>query len=171
MCRIAGLSRREFAPFFALQALRNWCWAACTQMVLAYHGIDVTQNEIVRRINGRLVDKPADDRQILEALSGWAFDFRGRRVMIESNPSIYGDEDIIQDLMNHCPLVVGLHGLRATGHLYVLTAVEFCEDERGRYCVTAFLTDPDQTSEVVMDWRELREKLGFIARVRVRSVH
>lgn len=172
MYRMAGITRKEFAPFVALQALRNWCWAACTQMVLGFHGVDVTQEEVVRRINGESVDKPANDDEILEALSGWAFDYRGRRVAIESTTMVFGDDEIIDDLDNRCPLLVGLHGMRQTGHLYVLTAVEYWEDRRGRRrCVTAYLVDPDSTAPVVMSWGELRHLLGMIARVRVQFEH
>ena len=60
----AGVVSGEF-EFFAApqqqgrQRQQNWCWAATTQMVLNYHGLYVTQEQVVARIFGKLVDSPA----------------------------------------------------------------------------------------------------------------
>ena len=61
----AGIFSGEF-EFFAApqqqgrQRQQNWCWAATTQMVLNYHGLYVTQEQVVARIFGKLVDSPAE---------------------------------------------------------------------------------------------------------------
>src|SRR5262245_47098196 len=80
---IAGIQTREFQYFAApevagRQRQQNWCWAACVQMVLNYHGLYVTQEQVVQRIFGQQADSPADENRILTALSGWAPDIRGR---------------------------------------------------------------------------------------------
>lgn len=169
MYYMAGISKAEFAPFYSLQSSRNWCWAACVKMVLDFYGVVVEQEDVVARIYHRLVDRPANDDQLLEALSGWAVDDRGCGVVIETK-NVTDDGDIIGDLEDFHPLIVGLSRPGSTGHLYVLTQVEFWSDRKGSECVTAFLTDPDCPQQLVLPWREFMRRLGFIARVRVRRV-
>jgi len=49
-----------------------WYWAASIQMVLNYHGLYVTQEQIVQRVFGLPLDTPAYLQHILYALTGWA---------------------------------------------------------------------------------------------------
>jgi len=56
----AGIPSKDFkyraAPESSgRQRQTNWCWAASIQMVLNFHGVDVTQEEIVQRIFGTLL--------------------------------------------------------------------------------------------------------------------
>ena len=125
---VAGIPSAEFEYFAATdvagrQRQANWCWAATVQMVLNYHGLFVSQEQIVHRIYGDLVDRPAGPNEILEALSGWAPDARGRFSSIYATPYIVRGSDIVRDLASRWPIVVGLRG-EPIGHAYVLTAVQ-----------------------------------------------
>ena len=53
----AGIPSEEFEFFSAAQSTgrqrqANWCWAACVQMVLNYHGLHITQEQVVEKIYG-----------------------------------------------------------------------------------------------------------------------
>lgn len=174
---IAGVPTDQFqffaAPEFAgRQRQANWCWAACIQMVLNYHGLYVTQEQIVSRIYGWQVDRPGTLEQVLYALSGWAPDVRGRFSSIVASPYIMSGSDIVQDLAYRWPLIVGLRGKRPgdIGHAYVLTAVYYSVDPYNRPLFDkVVLRDPWPTnaSRQEMSWYEFQSRLMFAARVYV----
>jgi hypothetical protein len=131
---VAGIPTAEFEFFAAPQFLgkqrqSNWCWAACVQMVLNYHGLYVSQEQVVQRIYGTLIDRPAGPQQILNALSGWAPDVRGRYSAIHTQYGVYSASDIVSNLSFKWPIIVGLQNptLRI-GHAYVLTAIYYSVD-------------------------------------------
>ena len=48
----AAVKTSYFREFVARQEKDCWCWAACVQMVLNYQGINVDQEDVVRRAKG-----------------------------------------------------------------------------------------------------------------------
>lgn len=172
---VAGVPSAEF-EFFAAPQQRgrqrqaNWCWAATTQMVLNYHGLFVSQEQIVARIFGRLVDAPGQPHQILAALSGWAPDNRGRFSQIHASTYILQGSDIVNDLARKWPLIVGLRQPGQVGHAYVLTAVSYSVDQFNQPMFRGVvLRDPwpGNRSRVEMSWNEFQSRVQFAARVYV----
>lgn len=170
---MAGLPAAEFEYFAAprfngRQRQANWCWAAAVQMVLNYHGLLVTQEQVVARIYGRLIDRPAQPQQVLEALSGWAPDVHGRFSAISASPLVHSGAQIVGDLAWRQPLIVGLAG-QPVGHAYVLTAVYFRGSLAQPIIEGVVLRDPWplSPSRQELTWREFMARLRFIARVRV----
>src|SRR5438034_28432 len=53
---IAGIWQEKMNDVEAFQEQRQWCWAACIEMVFTYWGHPIDQQEIVRRTRGRIVD-------------------------------------------------------------------------------------------------------------------
>jgi hypothetical protein len=153
------------------QRQMNWCWAASIQMILNYHGINVTQEEIVARVFGRLVDVPADAQTVLAALSGWGVTSNGSPVMISASPIIWKGSDIVSDLAYHQPLIVGFMMDGGISHACVLTAVSYLVDPYSNEPIFqgAVIRDPwpERRSRVEMSWAEFSSRLMFIARVRV----
>lgn len=138
-------------------------------MVLNYHGLYVTQEQIVQRIFGQLIDQPGDAQMILTALSGWAPDARGRYSTIHATPYVLRGSDIVRDLANRWPLIVGLRG-DPVGHAYVLTGVYYTVDQYNEPVFqSVILRDPWPTtsSRNEMSWGEFERKLMFMARVSV----
>ncbi len=118
---------RAYSTNGGAQLQSNWCWAACVQMVLNYHGLRVDQREVVTRIYGSVeANRPANEPQILRALSGWAADFRGRFSTINAYGGFTSVQEIVNGLSGKWPLIVGLSNPNSNiGHAYVLTAIEF----------------------------------------------
>jgi hypothetical protein len=153
------------------QAL-NWCWAACIQMVLNFHGIAVTQEEIVARVYGDAVDRPAGPAEILYALSGWAYDSNGQVVIIQADPYNISWQTAIADLDKRRPLIVGLGSdiPGQPGHAYVLTAINYYADQYGNiYPRAVILRDPmpGRQSRTGMHAEEFEARLQFACRVYV----
>lgn len=172
---VAGISTGEFEFFTApqqngRQRQSNWCWAATTQMVLNYHGLYVSQEQIVARIFGNLIDAPAQPQQILAALSGWAPDTRGRFSQIFANTYVLQGSDIVNDLANKWPLIVGLKQPSQIGHAYVLTAVFYTVGPGNQPIFDkVVLRDPwpSNESRIEMSWQEFQSRIQFLARVYV----
>lgn len=172
----AGIPSEEFEYYVApetagKQRQSNWCWAACIQMILNYHGVRVTQEQIVRRVFGTLVDSPAGPDAVLAALSGWAVTSKGKNVMISATPFIFSGSEIVYDLAYHWPLIIGLSTPDVLGHACVLTAVSYTVDPYSNQPIfqSVVIRDPwpGRQSRIEMPWMEFYRRLTFIARVRV----
>lgn len=172
----AGIPSDEFRFFAAPetaghQRQSNWCWAAAVQMVLNYRGIPVTQEQVVQRIfRGEVPNLPGQPSQILEALSGWAFTRDGRRVILSSSPFAFDGSEIVRDLAERWPIVVGVRTSPTSGHAYVLTAVTYTVDPWNRpIFLTAVLRDPwpGNPSRVEVPWNQFQQNWMFMARMRV----
>ncbi len=125
----AGVPSQEIQFFASSQRSQNWCWAACVQTVLSYHGLYVTQEQVVQKIYGNLVDRPADERQIRVALSGWAPNVQGRISQIYCQSGVASINEITNNLAYKWPLIVGLRNPKGgIGHAYVLTAIYYSTD-------------------------------------------
>lgn len=175
---VAGVPSAQL-EFFAApgqsgrQRQSNWCWAASVQMVLNYHGLFVSQEQIVQRIYGAQVDLPAQPQQILSALSGWAPDARGRYSAIYASPYTFSGSQIVQDLAYRWPLIVGLANPNGGGHAVVLTAVTYSVDRWNNPIFrSAVIRDPwpGNPSRQELPWFEFQRRLTFMAHVQVQRL-
>lgn len=175
---VVGVPAEQFVYFAAAegqgrQHMQNWCWAACIQMVLNYHGLYVRQEDIVARVFGGLVDRPAGPTEIMGALTGTWPDSRGRASVVQADARNLDPYAVLQDLEYRWPLIVGLQGRGNTGHAYVLTAAYYHVSADGSPVIRAVvLRDPYPTrqSRVVMDVNEFMQRCSFATRVHVQRL-
>lgn len=175
---VVGVPTDKFAHFAApegsgRQRMQNWCWAACIQMVLNWHGLYVSQEDIVKRIFGVMIDRPAQPHEILSALSGWAPDTRGSYSAIQADPVYINPQTVLHDLEYRWPLIVGLTTPQGGGHAYVMTAAYYYEDPaQGPVIFRVVLRDPYPTnnSRIEMDMREFAARCTFATRVHVQRL-
>ena len=171
---MAGIPTDQFQYFaapegYGRQRSANWCWAASIQMVLNYHGLYVTQEAIVAKVYGQLVDQPAQPEQIIQALNGWAPDVRGRYSAVMADPYSISGPTLVYDLTYRWPLIVGLRG-DPIGHAYVLTAITYRVDARNNPIIqTVVLRNPwpSSPSREEMTWNEFSSRVMFATRVHV----
>ena len=136
-------------------------------MVLNYHGLYITQEQIVHKVFGGQYDAPAYLNQILHALSGWAPDTRGRYSGVHA--SLYGisNSQLVADLANNWPLIVGFRGWRI-GHAVVLSAVEYLKLGTTFPLLTkAIYRDPwpGQVSKQETIWALFRARTQYMIRI------
>jgi len=170
----AGVYTDEFEYYAApsssgRQRQSNWCWAACIQMVLNYHGVVVTQEQIVERIFGDQINTTADPSTIIYALNGWGVDIYGNPVTIHASPYNLTGPNLVTYLAYKWPLIVGLD-LGETGHAFILTAVYYSVDENNYpYFHTVVLRDPwpENPSRIELTWDEFISRLIFATSVYV----
>ena len=154
---------------YGRQRSANWCWAACIQMVLNFHGLPVTQEEIVQKVYGQLIDQPANPEQIIYALNGWGVDIAGRPSVVQAVPYNIDGPSIVRDLAYRWPLIVGLRG-EPVGHAYVMTAVTYGVDQMNNPLFrSVVLRDPwpGNESRIEISWPEFLERAMFMTRVYV----
>lgn len=171
---LVGVPTEDFEYYAApqkegKQRQSNWCWAACIQMVLNYDGLYITQEDIVRKIYGDLVDAPANESQVQYALSGWAPDVSGGMSKIVYEGAIMQARDISVNLTWNTPLVVGLINANGQGgHAYVITGMYFWAGQDNEPIPDkVILRDPwpGNISKQIISWEDFRRRFMFGAKV------
>jgi hypothetical protein len=119
----------------------NWCWAASVAMVLNFAHVPVTQDQIVARVFGLGVNKPATVFQIVQAIDGWHSVYEGKEVVVTAFLEPSG-EQILQDLYLNYPVILALKTGKKIGHAVVITAAKY-RVVKGRKEIRYFLVrDP-----------------------------
>lgn len=123
----AGLAEAQVQEMQRTQEKSQWCWAASISMILAHHGLAVSQEEVVRRQYPDLADRGVTGADISQMLSRSWGDGGGRSFFPISS---VGDADarrfdvgpltLIQELADERPMIFG-----AQGHAMVLVQVEY----------------------------------------------
>lgn len=161
----AAIETTYFKAYVASQRSDNWCWAACTQMVLNYQGVNVSQEQIVERVFGSQIDKPGTAQNIIQGASGWYVN--GHIIGAKSDNSVSAQK-LIDDLVNKYPLVIGLTmpGQRV-GHAYVLTGLSFQKQGESIYPYSVILRDPwpGNQSRIVLSWSDFRSRAQVIVHI------
>ena len=169
----AGIPTHDF-EFYAAphhqgrQRQANWCWAACIQMVLNWHGLYVKQEDIVARLFGATPDAPATPDQIIALLSGWLPDSRGRASGVRAEPLPQDPAQVVADLSWRWPYIVGLRGPGAVGHVVVWSAVTYSLDQHQRPRFTGVVIrdpSPVSPSRQELTWNEFVDAWGFGTRL------
>lgn len=163
----AGIPDAEFEQIQAIsvnggkQVQSNWCWAACIQMVLNYHGLQIDQYQIIKKVFGPgLPNQPADEEQIKRALTGWAPHATGYFSSVHAESGKISVYQTIQALAYKWPLIVGIQGAQG-GHALVLTGVYYRADEDGRLMPQRVeLRDPSPFSgrKVELTWDQFSQR-------------
>lgn len=161
----AAIETAYFKAHVASQRSDNWCWAACTQMVLTYQGVDVTQEEIVERVFGACIDRPGSAQDIVKGASGW---YVGGCKIGAKYDTYFIPQNLINDLVDKYPLIVGLSMPgQNVGHAYVMTGLSFQKYGNEIYPNSVILRDPwpDNPSRIVMDWSEFSYRAHTIVHI------
>ena len=134
-----------------------WCWAACIEMVLKYHGFDVPQKDIVARTFGTdaLGNPPAFAGATLNTitanLNGRMVDRLGRPFTVSAyvTPSAIPDRQFLYELGRREPLIIAYGPNINSGHVVVLTAASFVQTHFGDAIRTIVVRDPWPTPYTV----------------------
>jgi len=170
----AGIPDTEFEAIQAKavnggkQVQSNWCWAACIQMVLNYHGLKVNQYQIIQKVFGPgFPNQAASEAQMLAALSGWAPDQAGIFNSIHAESGKTSVYQIIQALAYKWPLVVGVK-TRQGGHAMVLTGISYQVNSNGDYVpqeVTLRDPSPGYQQAIHLDWTSFERQCATAIKV------
>lgn len=144
-----GIPSEKFESSIAYQEQSNWCWAACIEMIFGYHGLELTQEDIVRRSygippGGKLPDVVGKFEVITRNLNEWNIDSRGAayQVRSEENWGAPEPEDLIAELKAGHPVMVGYRTGPNSGHAVLITAVSYLKTPKGPEIQTVVVRDP-----------------------------
>jgi hypothetical protein len=148
-----GIPSSAFNPVYAEQANTQWCWAACIQMVLNYYGVNVSQQDIVRRTYGRdsygrLPNAAAHYDLITANLNNWGVDRDGVRYVVRASVG-YGAPDpatLVDELNNQRPVLLGYAAGLNVGHAVVATAAGFTGGTDYPRLQSVVVRDPRRTA-------------------------
>ena len=144
--KVAGIKTDTMNYYAARQSGRNWCWAACIQMVLAARGIDLSQEQIAQRTFGNTMDRPAGIDAVCANLDGWAVKRDGKPSQLTALMGLGPPrlDLMIENFQNQVPIVVYLEPPdRGVGHAVVVTAVEYRDDGPTPQILNITVRDPD----------------------------
>jgi len=139
-----GIPTESFDYVASMQEASDWCWAASTQMVLKWFGVEVSQDDVVRRTKGRVVDQSASVRDITAALNGIRKTSSGSEKVIHTvnfsgppHPLV-----IIKQLSLHVPMLLTIDTGPRSGHVVVLTAARYYNTDAGPHISSLIVRDP-----------------------------
>ena len=115
-----------------------WCWAACMEMVFAYHGHHVPQENIVTAAYGSTVNMPGQPIDILMGLNkqwqdsnGIKFHSHAKRINV--NPVV-----IAREMQYDRPVIIGTHH-----HAMVVTIMNYTGNSYGNLLnLEVWVADP-----------------------------
>ena len=69
---VAGPQTEEVQFIEATPKCQNYCWASCAQILLNYHGLSLSQEQIIERIHNGKPCEIGDGKKMIKALNGWS---------------------------------------------------------------------------------------------------
>jgi hypothetical protein len=140
-----GIPTAQFNFVSAAQLQTEWCWAASIQMILNWYNIPIKQSDVVTRIYGKTVDSAASENAIRVALSGTAYDRKGRKVSLhtERKHGVPPTQLLIDQLSSRRPMLVTFHSTPTMLHAVVLTSAEYVKDDKGIRLTALTVRDPN----------------------------
>ncbi len=134
----------DFLGVEATQKTPVWCWAACIQMVLNYHGVQWQQEDVVLAVKGYLARETASNAEIVGFLNQAGFDYDGDRWA--SRCAFYQGAPnptwLIDELLADRPLIVSYQTGPNSGHVVILFAAEYQPTPQGPIIRSVQIYDP-----------------------------
>ena len=153
-----GIPAAEMDFVSAAQGSSQWCWAAAIQMVFGYHGVGITQQQIVARSYGtdswgNLPDWSGSFDVITRNLNNWSIDNYGQEYAVSAVLS-WGAPSaavLIEELQNGRPMIISYWNSPVSAHAVVLTAATFSQTAYGRFIHSIVVRDPWPTPANVLN--------------------
>lgn len=122
--QIVASVHEQMLQHFCPQEQDNWCWAACAQMVLAYHEMPMSQRTIAKLVTGTTRDRGASANEMVAALDGFQ---KGKRQVACRADTLINLRDVIGEIQHGNPLIIGM-AFQGRQHAMVLTEIQFRKD-------------------------------------------
>ncbi len=120
--RWIGVDSSTLDFVYAEQKQSQWCWAASIQMLLNWHGVVISQREIVARSYGGAVNAPASVALMASNLNNVSIDNSGKLYAVRStlltNP-LFIRSALLESLSHGIPIIVFYDG-----HAVLCTAID-----------------------------------------------
>lgn len=118
----------------------DWCWAACSQMLLAYDGIDADQQKIVAKFGDPTAQEQSEPETIIMLALNPDVSERFQKTLGSTVAPVLGltavnADDVARELSSGRPLIIGLADPKAPdyGHAVVLVGVRYAKVSRSMF--------------------------------------
>ncbi len=148
--RTVGIPTECFDRAATVQESPSWCWVTAPQMVHAYYGFHISQQELVSRRYRIPRDVRGSDDDITASLNVSAcvdtgngivgISVHGRRVGGPPSPRA-----LIRELSQGRPVIVTFMADPLVGHAVVITAVDYLQAPQGPMITSLSYRDPSPT--------------------------
>ena len=151
---VAGPTSQEIDLTAAEKECLNWSWAACIQAIFKYYGLDVKQEQIVKRIFKGLPCNTPNSFQVMNGLSGWAPDSGKKFSTVYAKAGVWTNDQIVDALANRYPLIVTLTNAQGKKQVYVLISIYYTEDGGMKVPDKVMIIEPVPNADpfIVMPW-------------------
>lgn len=152
-----ALDTQHWNEIYAYQRNKKWCWAAGVQMLAAYSGLEIAQEDLAANVCsvdswGRPNDCGADISMITEELY-----ICGQQDEYEYclNPELYLGQPNLEWLKNQLesrnPVLIAYRPPSAPmGHIVLITGIEYYYQNNRLYVSKFIVRDPDPTVSNVL---------------------
>ena len=141
----------------------NWCWAASAQMALGTQSVEITQEEIVHRIFGKLVDSPGGVPHFFGLIGQYSTKEGIKQVTCEFGTGPPNLDFLIESLQQNRPVILAYSNPgNNIGHAVVATAAICRDTSSGRELIKIIIRDPNPgTGKRTLDSAEYKNVMFY----------
>jgi hypothetical protein len=153
---VAGPTSQEIDLQAAEKECLNWSWAACLQAVFKFYGLEVKQENIVKRIFKGLPCNSPNSFQIMNGLNGWSPDTGRKFSSVYAQAGVWTNEKITDALANRNPLLITLQNAQGVKQVYVLISIYYTEDGGMKVPEKVVVIEPAANADpfIVIPWEK-----------------
>jgi hypothetical protein len=153
---VAGPTSMEIDMQPAEKECLNWSWAACLQAVFKFYGLELKQEQIVKKIFKSLPCNEPNSFQVMNGMMGWAADTSKRFSTVYAQGGVWPNDKIIDALANRYPLIITLQTAPGKRQAYVLISIYYTEDGGMKVPEKVVIMEPvaDAPPFTVMPWEK-----------------
>lgn len=172
-CR-TGLASQQILRIQQTQERPGWCWAAVAAIVFAHHDAAVSQEQIVQRHFGGLIDRRITGSALTSLLNKVWIDASGNPFASSTRVDdaqtgqfeIPGVDMVVAELAGNHPMILGVDG-----HLVVLVEVQYERAATGAVRVIGGTVIDPEDGQGVRRLRVSELRPNYIASVRIEPLH
>lgn len=151
---VAGPTSLEIDLLAAEKECLNWSWAACLQAVFKFYGLEVKQEQIVKKLFKGAPCTSPNSYALLNGVSGWAPDSGKKFSTVYSQGGVWTNDKIIDCLANRAPMIVTLQNAQGKKQVYILISIYYTEDGGMKVPDKVIIMEPvaDAAPFIVLPW-------------------
>ncbi len=165
-----GIKSNDFNSVYSDQDNSQWCWAASIQMILNYYGIDISQEDIVRRSYGsdpygNLPNWTGNSQTITANLNNWNISNNGIPYRVSATMGIGAPTPaiLLNEMQNGAPVLLGYMSSPNSGHAVVATAVSYSNSYFGPIIQSIIVRDPWPSPQNIMNLGKMEYSGNILA--------
>ena len=141
--------------------------AACLEFIMKYHGAEIKQKEIIKRVWGDKRNEPITSKQMIDSLETWEIDLNNfKKVFLEFEFGVFNSDYLINELRNNW-LVILSFGNEDYRHANVVVSATYKRANKLKTIENLKLYDPlFNKGFIYKSWSEIINNPPLLIKVR-----